>query len=216
MPRSSDSLIAPRLSAPDLPETLGTASPRRGADLHAVALELQGEVDLAHATLEQCRVAADAQTVDLTGATLLDVEVRSPRIASLMMRDTSVRRLRIVGGRIGTLDLSGSRIAELELVDVRIDYLTLGGARGEDIGMTACAMRSLDMPQAELSRVRFQDCRVDEVDPRGMRASHLDLRGLDAEAYLDVNSLRGATLTAHQVQCLAAVMAEGLGIRVRD
>lgn len=216
MPRSSDTLVAPRVSAPDLPEVLGTAAPRRAADLHAVALDLRGEVDLAHSTLEQCRVTADAQSVDLTGATLLDVEMRAPRIASLMMRDASVRRLRVVGGRIGTLDLTGSRVGELELIDVRIDYLTLGGARGEDLLFTACAVRSLDMPQAELTRVCFEDCRADEVDPRGMRAAHVDLRGLDAEAYLDVNSLRGTTLSPHQVQRLAPVMAAGLGIRLRD
>lgn len=216
MPRSADSLLAPRISAPDLPDTLGTARPRRADDLHAVALDLSGDVDLAHSSLEQCRITADAESVDLTGATLLDVEIVDPRIATLTMRDATVRRLRVHGGRIGTLDLSSARIGELEVVDVRIDYLSLGGARGDDIEISGCALRALDAPQAELTRVRFAGCHAREVDPRGMRATHVDLRGLDADAFLDVSSLRGVTMSGHQVQLLAEVMAAGLGIRVAD
>lgn len=216
MARSTDSLIAPRVSPPDLPDILSPAVPRRAADLLAAEVPLRGDVDLAHSSLEQCRITADAEGVDLTGATLLDVEMSAPRIASLTMRDATVRRLRIVGGRIGTLDLSSARVAELELTDVRVDYLTLGGARGEDILVTGCTLHSLDVPQAELTRVRFENCRADEVDPRGMRAAHVDLRGLDADAFLDVNSLRGVTMSPFQVQLLAPVMAAGLGIRLRD
>lgn len=216
MARSTDSLIAPRVSPPDLPDALGVAHAARAADLLAATVSLHGEVDLAHSSLEQCRVTADAESVDLTGATLMDVEMDAPRVASMTMRDATIRRLRIVGGRIGTLDLSSARIAELELTDVRIDYLSLGGARAEDVLVRDCALRSLDVPQAELVRVRFENCRAGEVDPRGMRATHVDLRGLDAEAFLDVNSLRGVTMSPFQVQLLAPVMAAGLGIRLRD
>lgn len=216
MTRSSDALIAPKVSRPDLPDALGAAAPARASDLHLVSVALSGEADLAHSSLEQCRLTADAESVDLTGATLMDVEMDAPRVASMTMRDATVRRLRIVGGRIGTLDLSTARSAELELTGVRIDYLTFGGARLEDALITDCVLRSLDMPQADLTRVRFEGCRAGEVDPRGMKAAHVDLRGLDAEAFLDVNSLRGVTMSPFQVQLLAPVMAAGLGIRLRD
>lgn len=79
-----------------------------------------------------------------------------------------------------------------------------------------CAVRTIDIPQSELTRVRFQATRSDEVDPRGLRATDLDLRGLDALSYLDVQSLRGATLSSLQVQQLAPVMAAGIGIVVTD
>lgn len=216
MPRTPDSPAAPRVSPPDLPPRLDDASPARSADLLAARLELSGSADLAHASLEQCAITADADDVDLTGATLIDVEFTAARIASLRMRDASVRRVRISGGRIGTIDLSGARIDELELSDVRIDYLNLGGTRAVDIEVSDCGIRTLDMPQAELTRVRFADTRTDEVDPRGMRAKDVDLRGLDALAFLDANSLRGTTLTTLQVQQLAPLFAAGLGIEVRD
>lgn len=216
MARSSESPVAPRVSPPDLPDEFVPAQPSRRADLIAAALDLTGSAELAYASLEQCSVRADADAVDLTGATVLDVAMTGVRIASLRMRDSGVRRLRIAGGRIGTLDLSGARIDELELLDLKIDYLNLGAARATDVDISGCSIRTIDMPQAELRRVRFSHCSSDEIDPRGMRAVDVDLRGLDALSYLDVNSLRGTTLSGLQVQHLAAVMAGGLGIQIRD
>lgn len=216
MARSPESPAAPRVSPPDLPLEFEPANARRSADLLAARLDLEVTADLAHASLEQCTITADADSVDLTGATLIDVDMAGVRIASLQMRDAGVRRVRISGGRIGTLDLSSARIDELELRDVRIDYLNLGGVRAADIEITACSIRTIDMPQAELTRVRFTDTRSDEVDSRGMRATHVDLRGLDASAFLDANSLRGTTLSSFQVQQLAPVLAAGIGIQVKD
>lgn len=216
MARTTESPVAPRVSPPDLPDRLDPARPTRNADLLAASLELTGDVDLAYASLEQCTIQADADTVDLTGATVLDVALTGVRIASLKMRDAGVRRLRIVGGRIGTLDLSGARIDELELRDLRIDYLNLGTARATDVEVDGCGIRTIDIPQAELTRVRFAATSSDEVDPRGMRAKDVDLRGLDAVSYLDANSLRGTTLTPFQVQQLAPVIAAGLGIQLKD
>ena len=216
MARTPDSPVAPRVSAPDLPPTLESASPGRSADLIAARLDLADSVDLAYATLEQCSVAADAESVDLTGATVLDVEMSAVRIASLRLRDAGVRRLRITGGRIGTLDLSEAHVSELELRDVRVDYLNLGAATVTDAEIADCTIRTIDMPQAELTRVRFTGTTSDEVDPRGMRAKDVDLRGLDALAFLDANSLRGATLTSFQVQQLAPVIAASLGIQIKD
>ncbi|WP_194763365.1 pentapeptide repeat-containing protein [Microbacterium sp. UFMG61] len=216
MARTTRSPAAPRVSPPDLPPQLDPASPARGADLLAARLDLTGTVDLAYASLEQCTISADAESVDLQGATIIDAEIVGARIASLRLRDASIRRLRVVGGRIGTLDLSGARIDELEIDDVRIDYLNLGGARGVDLEISNCGIRTLDMPQAELTRVRFSESISDEVDPRGLRAKDVDLRGLDARSFLDANSLRGTTLSSFQVQQLAPLFAAGLGIQVRD
>ncbi|WP_314424921.1 pentapeptide repeat-containing protein [uncultured Microbacterium sp.] len=216
MARPSASPAPPRVSPPDLPAVFHGEAPARGVDLLAAQLSLSEKVDLAHASLEQCRISADADSVDLSGATLIDVEIVDARIASIRLRDASIRRLRIAGGRLGTLDLSGARIDELAIHGVRIDYLNLGGARAVDVEVSDCGIRTLDMPQAELTRVRFSESTSDEVDPRGIRAKDVDLRGLDARSYLDANSLRGTTLSGFQVQQLAPLFAAGLGIQVKD
>lgn len=216
MARSSETPIAPRVSPPDLPDQLTPAAAARSADLLASRIELTGDADLAYASLEQCVVTADAETIDLTGATVLDVDITGIRAASVKLRGAGIRRLRVTEGRIGTLDLSTARVSELELRDLHIDYLNVGAARIDDVDVIGCRIRTLDMPQAELTRVRFTDSASEEVDPRGMRATDVDLRGLDALAFLDANSLRGTTLTSFQVQQLAPVFAAGLGIHVTD
>ncbi|MGO2747447.1 pentapeptide repeat-containing protein [Microbacterium sp.] len=216
MARTPDSPVAPRVSEPDLPPHLEPVEPSRGADLLQASLDLAGAISLAHSSLEQCRLTADADSIDLTGATLLDVDATDLRVASMTLRNAGIRRLRITGGRIGTLDLSGTRIDELGIRDVRIDYLTFGGAKGSDILIADSTIGTLDLPQAELTRVRFDNCRSGEVDPRGLRAKDVDLRGLDADAFIDANSLRGTTLTTFQVQQLAPVIAAGLGIQIRE
>lgn len=207
---------APIVSPPDLPGDLATAEPAPRADLAAAHIELRDVTDLAHSSIEQCVIAGQATSVDLRGATLFDVALTDIRIADLQARALTGRRIRIAGGRIGTLDLTDARLTEIELRDVRIDYLTLAGARVDHLQITDCTITTLDMPQAVLSRVAFDNTRADEVDPRGMRATDLDLRGLDALSYLDVTALRGATLDSRQAQLLAPALAAASGIRVID
>lgn len=216
MARTPVSPAPPRVSAPDLPAVLSAGEPSRAADFVATRFALTGRVDLAHSSLEQCIITADADSIDLTGATVLDVDATDLRVPSLTLRDAGIRRLRITGGRIGTLDLSTARIDELEIRGARIDYLTLGGAQGADILVAESSIRTLDLPQAQLTRMSFDSCRTQEVDPRGLRAKDVDLRGLDVDAFLDANSLRGTTMTTFQVQQLAPVIAAGLGIEIRD
>lgn len=216
MARATDSPAAPRVSAPDLPPRLESAQPSRGADLLQSELALAGAVDLAHSTIEQCRITADADSIDLTGSTILDVDANELRVASVTLRNAGIRRLRITGGRIGTLDLSGARVDELEIRGAHIDYLTLGGAKATDVLIAESTVRTLDVPQATITRMAFESCRSQEVDPRGLRAKDVDLRGLDVDAFVDANSLRGTTMTTHQIQQLAPVIAAGMGIQIKD
>ena len=104
----------------------------------------------------------------------------------------------------------------MELRGIRIDYLALPAARVNDLLVVDCVIGALDLPQATLTRVRFEDSRADEVDTRGLRSEHLDLRGLEAVSYTDPAGLRRATLSFRQVEHLAPALAVALGIRVDD
>lgn len=214
MARKNDSPAAPLVSDPDLPPVLTPATAQRRALLQAARLDLRGDVDLAYADLDQCVLSADAENIDLTGATVVDVDAADVRATSVVLRNANVRRVRISGGRIGTLDLSGTRVSELTLRDLRVDYLTFGGAKAQDVIISDCRIRALDMPQSELTRLAFERTHADEVDTAGMRASDVDVRGLEAQAYLDTNSLRGTIMNLMQVEQLASAFARSAGIRV--
>jgi uncharacterized protein YjbI with pentapeptide repeats len=214
----SDLPVAPRVGAPDLPDEFDDVeglSPRDDL-LRARIVALEPVTDASHAALTECAVtAASVDRLELLGATLVDVEVEALRATAISAREARLRRVRLTGGRIGTLDLAGAGVDEVELRGIRIDYLSLAGAKVEDLRIADCTIAALDLPQSVLSRVAFEGTRADEVDTRGMRADSLDLRGLDAASYLDVASLRGATLTAWQVEQLAPAFAGFLGIDVR-
>src|SRR5215203_3694242 len=116
MVRSSEPL-APRLTAPDLPPHLQSGpSPSRGSDYLQVEWSaLDPLTDAAHATITECAVvAAFVERFDLTGATLVDVEVRDLRATTITGRAVRLRRVRISGGRIGTLDLAEAEIDQVE------------------------------------------------------------------------------------------------------
>jgi len=214
MARSTERPQPPRVSPPDLPDELDDSVGRRHGD--HVGQRIPLAEDLAHAQFEQCSLSGTADRVDLTGATLLDVEIVDARTPVLSLKDATIRRLRIAGGRIGTLDLSGAHVAELMLEHARIDYLSLAAAKVQDSLITDCTLATVDLPAATATRVRFERCRADEVDTRGLRADALDLRGLDALAFVDVTALRGTTLTERQVELLAPVFARAAGIDVQD
>lgn len=210
---------APRLSAPDLPPRLEDGPPpSRSGDAFRVRWTAMDPVtDAAYASLTECALAgASVERLELTGATLVDVDVRDLRSTTLTGRGARLRRVRITGGRIGTLDLADADLDEVELRGVRIDYLSMGGARVADVLIAECTIGTLDMPQARVARMAFPDSRADEVDTRGLRAEDLDFRGLEAVSYPDAASLRGATFSPRQIEQLAPALAAALGIRVRD
>jgi len=214
MARTTERPQPPRVSPPDLPEQLDDATGHRHGD--HIGQRIRLTEDLAHAQFEQCSLSGAADRVDLTGATLLDVEIVEARTPVLSLKDATIRRLRITGGRIGTLDLSGAHVAELIVEHTRIDYLSLAAAKIQDSLIADCTLATVDLPAATVTRVRFERCSADEVDTRGLRADALDLRGLDALSFLDVTALRGTTLTARQVELLAPVFARAAGIDVLD
>ncbi|GAA1990251.1 pentapeptide repeat-containing protein [Microbacterium pumilum] len=217
MARREEGLIAPRVSAPDLPRELGDGpAPARGEESFQLRwTTLRATTDAAHSSISECEVLdAALERLDLTGATLVDVDISGLRATAVVGRDARLRRVRISGGRIGTLDLAAADVDEVELRGIRIDYLSLAAARVQDLLISGCTIGTLDIPRARLVRVAFHDSKSDEVDTRGLQAEHVDLRGLDALSYLDLAALRGTTLSPSQVETLAPAFASALGIRV--
>ncbi len=209
----------PRSSAPDLPAVLDAAARvERRSVLTAVRLSgLTGHIDAAHSHIvESLWDAPAADLLDLTGAVLTDVRLTDPRITELVAREGRWRDVEIVGGRIGTIDLLRAELDGVVLRDVRIDYLAMPSAHVAHVRVIDCEIGTLDLPEARIDRVAFERSRVDEVDTRGMRAAHLDLRGLAALSYTDPPALRGATLTPAQAETHAAAFAAALGIRLQD
>jgi hypothetical protein len=219
MARPSDQPAPPRAADPDLPPVLDDhrgLGPR--SDLFGARItELSGRVEAAHSRIVECAFApASVELLDLAGATLVDVAVEELRAVEFVARDGAWRTAQVTGGRIGTLDLRRVEIDGLTLRGMRIDYFGAASATLRDVTLIGCTIGTLDLPEARLERMRFEECRADEVDTRGLRAVDLDLRGLEALSFTDPAGLRGATLSGRQAEFHAATFARALGITVRD
>ena len=210
-------LKPPRLSAPELPAHLESATLRAHADLIGALIEgASGDIDAAGAHLSESAVRdIDAGTFDLARSRLADVEIGELRAVTLAAHESRWQSVRMTGGRIATLDLSRGSISGVEIRGVRIDYLTLAGSEASDVLFVDCIIGSLDAPQSVLKRVAFEGCRVTDVDNRGWRAEHVDLRGLEAVHYLDMSALRGTTLSERQATALGRDFAVAAGVDVR-
>lgn len=218
MVRRSADPSPPRDSSPDLPPVLDPLGRlRRGDDVLGVRISgLSGEIDASHAHLTETLWEAPAlDRLDLTGTTLSETRIDEPRITALTGREARWRNVEIVGGRIGSVDLLRAELDGVVLRGTRVDYLALPSAALAHVRFVGCTFGSIDLPEARVDRVAFEDCRADEVDTRGLRAAHLDLRGLEALTYTDPVALRGATLTFGQAEALGAAFATALGISVR-
>lgn len=211
--------LPPRESTPDLPPVLTAVNGlgRAGAVMGARVEGLHGDVDASHGELaETLWEAPTLDRLDLTGATLADTRWTEPRIGALLARDGRWRNVEISGGRIGTADFLRAELDGVVLRDLRIDYLGLPAARIGHVRFVGCRFGTLDLPEAQMHRVVFEDCRADEVDTRGLRAAHLDLRGLEALSFTDPASLRAATLSPRQAETHGPAFATALGIRLAD
>ncbi|PZU47311.1 MAG: hypothetical protein DI566_05715 [Microbacterium sp.] len=215
--RRSPAPASPRVSEPDLPPELQpeTALGAR-ADVFGAALDgLGGDVSVAHGRLAESRLERPSvDRFDATGATFVDVLATEPRAIELVLRDATWRNVTVTGGRIGTLDGLRSSWDSVALRGIRVDYLSLPAATLADVLIEDCEIGTLDLPDAHLTRVRFVSSRAEEVDTRGLHATDLDLRGLEALSFTDPRALAGAWFEPRQAELHAPAWAAALGIRI--
>ncbi len=153
--------------------------------------------------------------MDFTGARLADVLVENLRAAQVRAHEGRWQTVTFAGGRIGSLDLRRAELAGVVFRRLRMDYVSLPSARLTDVIFEDCEIGALDLPGAQLVRVQFLGCTAEEVDTCGLRATDLDLRGLEALSFTDPRGLSGATLAPRQADTHAAAFARALGIRLQ-
>lgn len=176
-----------------------------------------GSVEAPHSHLvESLWESPTLDLLDLTGAVLTDLRLTDPRITQIVARESRWRDVEITGGRIGTLDLTRAELDGVVIRGIRIDYLALPSASVRHVRLIDCDFGTIDFPDARVERVACDGCRADEVDTRGLRAAHTDLRGIEVLSFTDMSALRGVTLSSRQVEQHSAALASALGIRTQD
>ncbi len=218
MARSSSDLQEPRILPLDLPREFAAASAvaARSELFGARVGDLSGDLTSDHARVIESSVGpVAAGRWSFAGATLTDVSLHDVSATALAATEARWRQVEWTGGRVAALDAVRVEWDGVHVRGVRFEYVNLASAKLTDVLFTDCVFATIDLPEAELTRVAFTGCRADEVDTRGLSASHVDLRGLDVAGFTDVSGLRGATLSEEQASFHGRALARGLGIVVR-
>jgi uncharacterized protein YjbI with pentapeptide repeats len=222
---------APRQSSTDRPR------PPRITPIADVTRERIDPRDLlTHTNLELVDIAGDLSGVDLEGiglseSRLSDVSARELRMRSASLVETvlermdtpvlgaaslSLRDVVVRDSRIGSAELYDSTWQSVHVSGSRLGYLNLRSARLTDLLFTDCTIDELDLSSAVVTRLAFRDTTVRALTVHGARLTDADLRTLDPGRIDGIEGLRGASLSADQVQTLAPALAHALGIHIAD
>jgi uncharacterized protein YjbI with pentapeptide repeats len=124
-----------------------------------------------------------------------DIELTRTRLGSEEVFDAALQSVHFDGGKLGYVNLRGSKLTEVLISDCIIDELELTGGRGV--------------------RVALQNCRSGTLDVTDAVLKDFDLRSSEFSMIRGVGGLKGATVDDYQLNLLALILAEQLGIRVQ-
>ena len=189
---------------------------RPGADLEAVecAGATLDRLDLGDALVTTARLSGlTADEAVLSGARLTEVDLDQVGLTVLRAAGSRWREVR-VSGRVGVLDAPGAQWWCVHLTGCRLGYVDLSGAALVDVALTDCVVDELVLTGATARRVALPGTRVHTLSVRDSRLTDVDLRRAALTSVDDVAGLRGATVGPDQLEMLAPLMAQGLGLRV--
>ena len=204
----------------DLPEPLAPLDriepngDHDGVRLASVDLGGQPAYDLRLTASRLTDVGMDG--VVLSGALLAECELERVDAADLDMVDARLRDVVVTGARIGGLQAHGAELTRVVFRGSRLGYLNLRSATLSDVVFEGCAIADLDVADATLRRVAIRDCTVERLSCQHADMDDVDLTGARIGAVTDVAHLRGAAFSTAQLTMLAPLLADHVGITVRD
>jgi uncharacterized protein YjbI with pentapeptide repeats len=217
----------PRSIAPDpprLPDELEPAAidPRtvesgdewrrvRIADAEAAELAVPG------LRFEESRL----ERVDLSGSrlahlSLSDVELESANLANADVRGGSAWRARIGRSRLTGISWHEGLIRDTVLSDCRIDLSSFAATRMDQVVFERCLLMQVDLQQATLRAVRFEDCDLTEADVSEARFERCELRGCTIDGMRGAERLRGIAMPWEDIVASVGTFAAAVGVTVLD
>lgn len=175
------------------------------------------ELDWCRLTVIECEVLlSDVEVLRLPDARVIETLLTTPLVAALVAPDSDWRSVHVADGRIASLDLSGAQLRDMTLSGVRIGYLNLRSAQASDLTFIKCRIDTLDVTAGQMSRGVFVECQIGELLIQHAQLCEVDLRGAAVDRIEGVEALRGTTIGSDQLLLLAPLLADALGIDVRD
>ena len=215
----ASSLAVPRppvLAAPDLGRLRDGEADELAAGEMVEDLQLV-EADLPALSLLSCRFSeVFANDTDLAAARLVDCRLERLSATYLHSPRSTWRTVELADSRIGAWEIYDADVESVLIEDCRLGFANLVGTALRDVLIRGTRIDELDLSGIDAQRIRFEDCRVGVLRLRGGSLSDVDLRGLEMTVVSGIGSLAGATISSGQLTELAPLLAQHLGLRIKD
>jgi uncharacterized protein YjbI with pentapeptide repeats len=219
--------------------------PKDGHPLPPTAPDLLDELavlrevppDLRGVEVRECRLADDDLTGrDAHGLQVIESRFQNVDLARAVLRRATLRDVVITGGDWANIDAPEIVIRRVELSGVRLTGAVLAAAKIQDARFTQCRLDLCSLRFATLDRVRFESCRMEEADFYEVALNSVafvgcdlsratlakatfersEMRGCELSGINGADRLRGVTMPWLDILRSAAVLADGVGVRILD
>ena len=179
-------------------------------------LDLSGQSANNARLLDCAFLRCRADGVLLRRTRFVETLVADLQAATVDLTESVWRDSLVTGGRIGAAAASSAKLARVRFRGLKLDFLNLRGATLQDVVFQDCLLGEVDVTDAGLTDVDFGGSRVDSLTVRNATLARVDLSGATLQTLSGVDHLRGAIVSAAQLLDLAPLLADHLGIVVRD
>jgi uncharacterized protein YjbI with pentapeptide repeats len=166
--------------------------------------------------LDCALIRCSADGLLLRRARFVEVLVTDLRAVTVDLTESVWRDSLLTGGRVGVAATPGAQLTRVRVRGAKVDFLNLRGATLQDVVFQDCVLGEVDATDATLTDVDFSGSRLDVLGVRGARLARVDLSAATLRTLSGLDHLRGAIVSAAQLLDLAPLLAEHLGIAVRD
>jgi uncharacterized protein YjbI with pentapeptide repeats len=183
---------------------------------HFDADVLQDENGSGSHFLECALTGMTVQDCTLTRAQFADVWLHDTRMLSTSLARTSWRDVTLTGVVMAGVEMFDSMLRRVRFERCKLDSVNFRAADLTDVVFDNCMMRNVDFTEAKITRTAFPESRLEASTLVKVTLNKVDLRGATLGITVDPTCLRGAIVTTAQLLDLAPLLAESIGIQVKD
>jgi uncharacterized protein YjbI with pentapeptide repeats len=146
----------------------------------------------------------------------IDAWLEGARMVLSDFAETQWTDVTFINGTMAGVQAFGSRLDRVVFAGCKLDSVNFRDAVLMDVTFDGCLLRQVDFGGATLTRVTFTNTRLEKTDFSRVTLEDVDLRGAELDITITPDSLRGAIVTSAQLMAAAPLLAEALGIVVKD
>jgi uncharacterized protein YjbI with pentapeptide repeats len=166
-------------------------------------------------TVEACRFdGLELQTWALRGARIIESAFAGANVPAVSAARGGWRDVEIRDSRFGSVEAYDAAWRGIRFTRCKLGYVNLRGAEMLDVAFVDCSIDEIDLLDASARRVAFEATRFASLNASGAGLLDVDLRGADLGQVVGMAGLRGATISADQLQMMAPALAELAGLSV--